>query len=58
MTKALEMGYRTPESLYHIGMVYLKRGKTELARQALESAVDGSPEFYGIEEARAALSSL
>jgi Tfp pilus assembly protein PilF len=52
---------RAPESKvirYHLGMAQLRNGEREHARTNLESALSGTGNFSGSDEARAALASL
>jgi tetratricopeptide (TPR) repeat protein len=52
---------RSPDSKvirYHLGMAQLQLGQRESARANLESALSGSGNFTGSEEARSALASL
>lgn len=52
---------RSPDSKvirYHLGMAQLRSGERERARINLESALSGSGDFRGSEEARSALASL
>jgi tetratricopeptide (TPR) repeat protein len=52
---------RAPESKiirYHLGMAQLRNGEREHARSNLESALSGSGNFTGSDEARSALASL
>jgi tetratricopeptide (TPR) repeat protein len=52
---------RSPDSKvirYHLGMAELRRGERERARLNLESALSGSGDFAGSDEARSALASL
>ncbi len=52
---------RAPDSKvirYHLGMAQLRLGQRESARANLESALSGSGNFTGSEEARSALASL
>ena len=47
-----------PVFSYHLGMVYLKQGKTLLAREALKQALGVSKEFIGAHEAQERLDEL
>jgi Tfp pilus assembly protein PilF len=52
---------RAPDSRvirYHLGMAQLQTGQRESARANLETALSGSGEFTGSQEARAVLASL
>jgi tetratricopeptide (TPR) repeat protein len=52
---------RAPDSRvirYHLGMAQLQTGQRERARANLETALSGSGEFTGSQEARAVLTSL
>ena len=52
---------RSPDSKvirYHLGMAELRTGEREHARTNLESALSGTGDFAGSEEARSALASL
>jgi Flp pilus assembly protein TadD len=51
-------GEMTPERQYHLGMAYLKLGRTADARALLAAAVGAEEPFPGVDEARAALESL
>jgi tetratricopeptide (TPR) repeat protein len=46
------------EAHYHLGMAELRSGQTDRARSDLESALAGTGQFYGADDARAALASL
>jgi tetratricopeptide (TPR) repeat protein len=43
---------------YHLGLAYLKEGRKDSAREALEKALKLQPNFDGASEARKALTSL
>jgi tetratricopeptide (TPR) repeat protein len=48
----------SPEYRYHLGMAQLRSGEQQSAEQNLESAVNASGAFPGIDEARATLAQL
>jgi len=43
---------------YHLGMIYVAKGRTEEAKLALEKAVSSGADFVGIDKAKAKLSEL
>ena len=43
---------------FHLGMIYVKRGEDNKARQALQRALELQPDFAGAAEAKAALNKL
>jgi hypothetical protein len=43
---------------YHLGMAELRAGRTDRARAELQTAVSGTADFQGADEARTALASL
>ena len=52
---------RAPDSKvirYHLGMAQLRTGQRESARSNLESALSGSEDFTGVQEARSTLATL
>ena len=58
LRRAVELMPHSHEVHYHLGMVELRSGQTDRARSDLEAALAGSPQFFGAEDARAALASL
>lgn len=58
LQQAVDKAPSAPEMRYHLGMAQLRSGESEAARRNLESAVNSNASFFGIEEARAALSEL
>ena len=57
LEKARELADPTPERQYHLGMAYLKVGRTDEGKRLLTSAVESGQSFSGVDEARAALES-
>ncbi len=57
MEKARDIVEPTPGRQYHLGMAYLKVGRTEEGKRLLASAVEAGSPFQGIDEARAMLDS-
>jgi predicted Zn-dependent protease len=57
LKKSLDLAEATPERQYHLGMAYLKVGRTEEGKRLLASAVEAGSPFQGIDEARAMLDS-
>ena len=57
LTQAVKDAPEQPDLRYHLGMVYLKQGKSADARRELEQALK-TPKFSGAEAARRALDSL
>lgn len=55
LSRAMDRAEVDPERQYHLGMTYLKLGRTEEARKLLAAALDSQKPFEGLEEARAAL---
>lgn len=58
LQRAAEREPNSKSIRYHLGMVELHLGKTDEARDDLQSAVSGSAKFVGVEEARATLAAL
>lgn len=58
LRKAAEKAPTSAEIHYHLGMAQLRSGDREGAKVSLESALSGSPQFQGSEDARSALASL
>ena len=57
LEKARDLADPTPERQYHLGMAYLKVGRTDEGKRLLTSAVEAEEAFSGVDEARAALES-
>ncbi|MGB5835268.1 MAG: tetratricopeptide repeat protein, partial [Thiohalocapsa sp.] len=57
LEKARGLADPTPQRQYHLGMTYLKVGRTDEGRRLLASAVEADSPFPGIEQARAVLKS-
>ena len=55
---AIAKGGDDPVMHYHLGMAYLGTGQTDLARSALQTALQGGSSFAGIDDARAVLESI
>jgi Flp pilus assembly protein TadD len=58
LQRAAQLMPESHEVHYHLGMAELRSGQSDRARTDLESALAGSPRFFGTEDARAALASL
>jgi len=58
LQKTLEMKPDFPAARYHLGMVYLKKGEKNKARECLEKALVSGDNFVGREDAQQAFSSL
>ncbi|MGB5830508.1 MAG: tetratricopeptide repeat protein, partial [Thiohalocapsa sp.] len=55
LEKARDSADPTPERQYHLGMAYLKVGRTDEGKRLLASAVEAGTAFQGVDEARAVL---
>jgi Flp pilus assembly protein TadD len=58
LQKALQRAPNSKEIYYHLGMAELQAGQTDRARKDLETALSGSEQFSGSDEARTALAAL
>jgi Flp pilus assembly protein TadD len=58
LRRAADLMPQSHEVHYHLGMAELRSGQTERARIDLKSALSGSSQFVGVEDARAALATL
>lgn len=58
LERAAERAPDSKEIRYHLGMAELRLGHTDRARSELESAVSGSANFIGSDEARTTLTAL
>ncbi len=47
-----------PEMHYHLGMLYIEKGRTEEAKLELEKAIANDAKFYGLDSAKEALQKL
>ena len=57
MEKARGIADPTPQRQYHLGMAYLKVGRTDDGKRLLASAVESGATFPGMDEARAIIES-
>ncbi len=58
LKRAVDLAPKAAELRYHLGMAYLKSGDNSAAKTELLAAIETENEYYGFEEAKAALKDL
>lgn len=58
LDRAVILDGKRQDLRYHLGMALAKSGQTERARSELAKALSGSPDFDGVDDAKATLSDL
>jgi Flp pilus assembly protein TadD len=58
LVRSAELDPANPVTQYHLGLVYVKAGQTELGRRSLERALTLKSDFAGAQNAREVLNSL